>query len=390
MKRTSTITMSSDEEGIQDVPTKKKILKRPTGDLSSVMDISVLKKPSTKIKKTVTFVDTSAKSSSSDLRDTSETSFDTLLASVDSDDDTSMNKVAEFEQPTKEAQNSLKRDIMALVKEHKIRDLLQWRVKARIPDHPVRSLTEKLVMKKTYEQMITDCCKAAIFMEPVLDYKHRLVNIPGPQSSGLKLEDYEQIVKFANNFEEVLKYNGLDPHDTFKEMFDVLFRTVSHESKIRTIYFHGPASCGKSSLMLLLSSVYEEHEIGKFSPLGLNSQFWLDDLYGKEIYIGDEAKATPLNIQVYLLLLEGNRDMKTEIKYGGKPCLEPKPVMLACNTHIFADCHAYAQAVLSRVLLIEMKRPCPRHLNIRPERNLYPFILRVLAMRHWKNDPNAL
>lgn len=356
----------------------QKASKKPTGGiLKRTVNVKdgpdAKKKRVTKPKGVVTFAEDSFKSSESSQSDTSETYYDTLIESA--------GFVSPTEQTTAPTQKS---QVMELIRKHKVRNLLQWRALARTKDHPIRAMSEKLVMRKNYEDLINDCCKAAIFLEEVFPFKKRLYNIPGPSTSGLTQEDYVQVAEFSANFDKILEINHLNPQKVFKSMFAVLSRNSDHESKVRTIYFHGPASCGKSSLMLLMSSVYEEHEIGKFSPIGQNSQFWLDDLYGKEIYIGDEARATELNIQAYLLLLEGNRDMKTEVKYGGKPCLEPKPVMLACNAHIFSACQAYARAVLDRVYLVELTVRTPDNCNVRPEKRLYPYILRTLYQRHVK------
>lgn len=377
-KKTSISISSSDEssrESLGDSPVRKVHFGATTSD----QDIDVLTRPTIKKGRIANPVKRLSILKGSKQSSTSTISLDTLLESAD------------FEEPLlrqdseKPEKILIKAEVLEMVKMYKIRDLLQWRALARHQNHPVKDLTERLVMRKNYTEMIVDCCKAAIFLEEVLPYKLRLRKIPGPQTSGLSFEDYVEVNKFADNFEELFTINHMNAHDMIVECLTILMRTKANENKIRSIYMQGPASSGKSSLLLLFSCLYEDHEIGRFSPLGINSQFWLDDLYGKEIYIGDEAKATPLNIQLYLLLLEGNRDTKTEVKYGGKPTLEPKPVMLACNQHIFADCQAYQTAILCRVLHLSFKRECPHDLNIRPEQRLYKYILRVLAQRHLKN-----
>ena len=128
---------------------------------------------------------------------------------------------------------------------------------------------------------------------------------------------------------------------------------------MRTVYLQGPPNAGKSALIGLVESLYSPHEIGRFGPQAQNSQFWLQDLYGKEIYVGDEARASQLNIQTVLLLLEGNPALETEFKYGGKMPLDPRPVILACNQDLWCDCQSYRKAIRARCLELRFTRAVP-------------------------------
>lgn len=130
--------------------------------------------------------------------------------------------------------------------------------------------------------------------------------------------------------------------------------------------------------MNLLSSIYDASEIGNFGPQASTSQFWLDDLYGKELYVGDEATANELNIQTYLLLLEGNKALKTEIKNGKKLNLEPKPVLMSSNKLIYTSCQSYGQAIRDRCLMINLTKRDISNLQIRPDDSELIHVLYLL------------
>lgn len=268
---------------------------------------------------------------------------------------------------------SLKEEVMDVVKTYSVRDLLQFRQLARIKDHQAQLVSAKATSPGYFKKLVSDCCDYNNFITPPKSFIERLM--------GIDVKNMEEAMPFINDFEALFKHQGLDFKNTMTAILAILTKKKQNESKINTIYMVGPPNAGKTSLMLLLSCLYERYEIGKFGPQGNASSFWLDDLYGKELYLGDEISANPVNMPALLLLLEGNVNASTEIKYGGKPSLEPKPVILACNQHVYAACPGYADAVLSRCISLPMHRECPRTMKLRPPTELYPVVLKGLIAK---------
>ncbi len=277
----------------------------------------------------------------------------------------------------KSQNGSLKRELLQLIEDYQIIDSLHFRSLARTKNHPAQALMKRLVMVKDFEKMIAEACKAYLYTREAPSYKERLESIGSVPES-----DAEVVTRFADNYDQLFKLQGLDPKKTWKRMYATLIRTNANDGKARCVYLQGAVSAGKSSLINLLSCVYQQYEIGSFGPQAIHSRFWLDNLYGKEIYIGDEAQADESNIQTYLLLLEGNPSNKTEVKYGDKVALEPKPVILACNIDIYDRCPARKEAIRQRITPVRFTRQCPKYLNLRPEPRLLPYVLRTLLERH--------
>ncbi len=281
--------------------------------------------------------------------------------------------------PRSNQKAKIRQELFDAVALYDVENALQFRALARQPDHPLRQLAIRLTRVKDFEKMIAEACKANIYLGKALTFKQRLEAVP-KAGDDIRAE----VEQFADNYDTLFRMQNWDPSKVWKAIYRTMTRVEANDGKARCVYLQGPASTGKSSLMLLLSCLYRDAEIGNFGPQGVNSQFWLDNLYGKELYLGDEALATPLNIQTYLLLLEGNKGNKTEIKYGDKVELEAKPVIIACNKDIYADCQAYQDAVLKRVCALRFKQVCPKSLKLRPRKELYKFLLRTLIERHLK------
>jgi hypothetical protein len=150
--------------------------------------------------------------------------------------------------------------------------------------------------------------------------------------------------------------------------------------KERTIYLQGVASGGKTSLLYLLTSVYEQFEKGKFGPQAIASQFWLQDLYDKEVYIGDECLVNTVNVQTMLLLMEGNKDLSTELKHREVRYLPAKPVIIANNVPIWRHCGAYANAILTRCVWIKFIKPT--ELKLRYDNKTLVQVLKFLFNKY--------
>lgn len=179
-----------------------------------------------------------------------------------------------------------------------------------------------------------------------------------PFEARVRNEDYidSEIMQCVDAFETLAKLNGLQ----WKTVFDIMTDKLG---KVNTVYLVGPPSVGKSSIVLLLSSLYEDYEIGRFAVQNCTTQFWLQDLYQKNLYIGEEVKANAINIQTFLLLLEGNPNLYTEIKYKENVQLARKPVLISTNYDIWSNCCAYASACMERIYRVELKHKTDKTLR---------------------------
>lgn len=285
----------------------------------------------------------------------------------------------EFEPPLKRQQTqygkppSMKQQMIVLCKRYRIADRNQWRELCWQEDHEVWQFNNDNLHKYRYLETVDEASKLALFSIKPLTWLERVRQTVVPPSQLDKAEAYCK--RFIELFEQL---DDVKPLRVWAGVFGVMSRTARSPSKVRTVYLHGPASTGKSSVMQLLTSVYDMREIGRFGPQGSMSQFWLEDLINKEVYLGDEAPANPMNIQTYLLLLEGNSALKTEIKFGGKPSLLPKPVIVACNQHIYINCQAHSRAVLDRVYRLHLENRVPTYVDIRPDEQMGTYVLRLL------------
>lgn len=297
--------------------------------------------------------------------------YEKLLSTIDANQ-------AKLTSVQKPSGKSLKRELFKLVEDYQIMDSLQFRDLARQKDHPVRALAQRLKLVKDFEKMIADACKAATFLTESPTFSERIDAIQRCPNA------YQQLMinKFADNYDALFRLQGWNIKKTWKRIYRTLCRTGVNDGKAKCVYLQGAVSSGKTSLMTLLSSIYKQHEIGSFGPQAIHSQFWLDNLYGKEIYLGDEAQANSSNIQSYLLLLEGNSSTKTEVKFGDKVSLRSKPVIIACNVDIYDKCPDYKEAILKRVTALRFKEPCPKTLQLRPSADLLIYVLRELLERH--------
>lgn len=314
---------------------------------------------------------TSSAQSPSRTKSTSDELLNTWLESV------------EFEPPVKrqkrERQKSMKSELIRLCRAYRVTDREMWRELTWVDDHEIADYHNANIHRFRFLETVDDAAKLALFSIKPLTWQERVEAVVIPEEHKLGAAHYA--ANFVALFQE-----KVDPLNWWLMICVVMSRLGNAHSKVRTIYLQGPASCGKSAIMRLLTSVYDSREIGRFGPQGSTSQFWLEDLVGKEVYCGDEAPGNPLNIQQYLLLLEGNAALKTEIKYGGKPSLRPKPVIVACNQDIYSACQAFARPVLDRCLPIRLTERCTR--DVYPPAELLPYVLHAIytRARAWDNE----
>lgn len=195
----------------------------------------------------------------------------------------------------------------------------------------------------------------------------------------IEITDIENVRRVSEDFEKLFLEQHI-PLSTFTRIFEIMSRDSSTSGKERTIYLQGVANAGKTSLLLLLTSVYEQFEKGKFGPQAIASQFWLQDLYDKEVYVGDEVLVNQVNVQTMLLLMEGNSDLSTELKHKDVRYLEAKPVIIANNVPIWQHCCAFAKAILARCLWIKLMKPT--ELKLRYDNETLKQVLKYLFIKY--------
>lgn len=244
-----------------------------------------------------------------------------------------------------------------------------------------RVVWDKIKNRLNYRKIIDIACRVSRAEHTGGSFSDRINAV-----KHLDIASDEELMLF-NSFIALFELNGFSPY-LLENVFACLERVEG--SKIRTVYMQGPPNAGKSAFINLIESLYLPHEIGRFGPQALNSQFWLQDLYGKQIYIGDECKATPLNIQTLLLLMEGNASLETEIKYGDKVPLDANPVVIAVNRDIWADCQGYVSMVRARCVELRFTKRCPSHLTLYSRDNMLKRRVICNLRTHYTDVANNL
>lgn len=151
-----------------------------------------------------------------------------------------------------------------------------------------------------------------------------------------------------------------------------------NKSKINCVYMCGSSNAGKTLLMTILSSVYEDYEIGRLQPRGFESTFWMEQLIDKELYLCDEIFAVPVTIDSLKMLFEGNSNLMTDIKYQGARHIPKKPVICACNNEITSLIPNAYDAIANRCVNIKMYSPCD--LEIPRENKVHRALLAHLCI----------
>ena len=172
----------------------------------------------------------------------------------------------------------------------------------------------------------------------------------------------------------------LDHHGITKQRLQKWFKTLAMDNgKRNTIYMCGRANSGKTTIIELLSAFYHAWEIGRAQPQSAQSNFFLQDLVGKRLFHADEILATPLNIDTLKLLLEGNKDLASDVKYGDKETIIPRPVLIGTNDPLWINFSTAAEPILARCEFLQVKRPLPKLRYIKPkDQDILKYVLQKL------------
>lgn len=121
----------------------------------------------------------------------------------------------------------------------------------------------------------------------------------------------------------------------------------------------GPPSIGKSLLIRLVTARLPPSEIGVFQTAPDNDKFWLQDLIGKKMYIGEECCLFNRQTDQFKLLLEGHRLCKIERKNKGLDCIKRMPIFISANNDIWCMNPKHKAALMERVFYYNFMR-CTR------------------------------
>ena len=281
------------------------------------------------------------------------------------------------------------------------------------PKVTVKDLTKCLIDNQIYEteqwtRFATERDVAGFFAHPEAHEIHWEL---GTKAGGNYTKQLAQAIKMARGFtpdipyiERIEKYSpGGDEssvgelyYQDYRKAFNHLgitkerlqrwFNTLAMDNgKRNTIYMCGRANAGKTTIIELLSAFYEPWEIGRAQPQSAQSNFFLQDLVGKRLFHADEILATPLNIDTLKLLLEGNKDLASDVKYGDKEAIKPRPVLIGTNDPLWINFSTAAEPILARCEFLAVRKPLPRLSFIKPKsKKILQYVL--WRMYEWAFD----
>ena len=239
---------------------------------------------------------------------------------------------------------------------------------------------------RDWDKKIQQALDIARSFTPDRDYHTRLREYVVPDHFDTIKGDYTY-----NEYMELFNHHGIDKIK-IQKWFATLF---GDNGKRNTIYMYGKADAGKTTIIKLFDAFYEHWEIGRCSAQAINSNFWLQDLYMKRLFHADEILATQVNIDTLKLLLEGNDDLTTDIKYAKRVPIKGRPVMMATNEPIWQQMASAADPIKRRCEWIKMVRPWHKKVMFMhtKDKSILKYVLKRLyhwafpeGYETWKND----
>lgn len=149
-------------------------------------------------------------------------------------------------------------------------------------------------------------------------------------------------VKLDGHEAELLRYflENFIWYELTEEKFVSLVQLMSNRykyRKVKTILMVGEANAGKSRLLELLTAPWPYSFIGKADPQSNKSEFWLQSLRGKRVYVLEELIITKINKEIVKLLFEGSTNLTTSVKHEDAERLLPQPVIVTTNSEPWID-----------------------------------------------------
>ncbi len=248
--------------------------------------------------------------------------------------------------------------------DHKIFHEHEWRTAVQTSKEAAE-IHRSLSMRGNCRKIIGSAVENARLIVPRKSYKERVMGL-----DHVKV-DAKEYDKAMHDFTRIILHNRIDMRKVFQCLYGEL-------GKRRTLYLFGAANSGKSSLLNMLSSVYRSHEIGRIGAQDIQSNFWLQDLIDKELYVGDEILVSQVNVDTVKLLCEGSKNLCTEIKYGNKQLLPARPVMIANNIPMCNNIQGHASAIRARCVEYQFTEPPGGLGNMTQNENVMRNVLATL------------
>lgn len=160
--------------------------------------------------------------------------------------------------------------------------------------------------------------------------------------------------------QSVAKENEMDFMELMEQIYTILDGRGGNKN---TLIFIGSSDSGKTTLMDLLLTPYEQHEIGNFkTPLkNANNTFWLENLPGADIYRCEECLLeTEDVVQILKALFEGNANLESDVKYKSPIPVPKRPVVVTMNGTKAKDITKHVSgewdAIKNRSIIITMNK----------------------------------
>ncbi len=243
---------------------------------------------------------------------------------------------------------------------------------------------------KDWDRKIQQALDIARAYTPNTTYRNRLESYTIPNGFNQEKGDYTY-----QEYMDLFNYHNITRNQLCR-WFSTLF---SDNGKKNTIYMYGKADAGKTTIIKLFDAFYQHWEIGRCSAQAINSNFWLQDLYGKRLFHADEILATQVNIDTLKLLLEGNSDLTTDIKYAKRVAIRGRPVLMATNEPIWLHMASAAEPITRRCEMIKMIKPWRKRTIFMhtTDKQILQYVLYRLYQHcfphgydTWKNDSQFL
>lgn len=149
-------------------------------------------------------------------------------------------------------------------------------------------------------------------------------------------EDQQKFIKMILYTISRIIRDNIPKHER-KQFIDTVVKILRFKNgKQATCYLTGKASSGKTTMITFLTSIWEHFEKGTLSE-STKTEFFMDELPGKNINVFEEVKLNKIQLGSFKKLLEGNPILKADMKGTVKEDVEPRPTIMAANYSLLDD-----------------------------------------------------
>ncbi|AAK53627.1 helicase [Planaria asexual strain-specific virus-like element type 1] len=172
-----------------------------------------------------------------------------------------------------------------------------------------------------------------------------------------------------NVIEKMLQYAGVKKEN---EDYEFKYKTMAiisilemQAGKTNVILMVGKPNCGKSLFCNVLCAGLKT---GAAHSMNSRSNFWLQDLQGKDIYVFEEFSMDVFNANYFKALLEGSMHVMVEKKNMPSVHLERRPVITTGNEFPWKLVSSTAEAFRERSLIILTDSQIPFSVSADPNK----------------------